>query len=292
MASAACDGVPMPGIDDQRDVGEIGAQRLQRVFVDEAARRADRRGPRHQHGAAGGDQALGRAQIFGRVGQHLEALGAERGRGLDQAEQIGLQGVVIGDDFELDPVRAEQLARHVRRGDRFLGRAAAGGVGQHAAAELLDQRPEALAGARRAPTSRLSETVTISAPEASTACFRLSGEGYCAVPSSSREVKSVAVKGEHQPPCLGATISISSARRKRGRAARGGGDEAAVHGRGDLRFGKAEPRAKLVERRRLGGERLTVEQDLQRNTSGSVAPVSTKAATSSASTGASRKPCR
>jgi len=39
--------------------------------------------------------------------------------------------------------------------------------------------------------SRLSETVTISAPEASTACFKLSGDGYCAVPSRSLEVKSV-----------------------------------------------------------------------------------------------------
>ena len=69
------------------------------------------------------------------------------GSSLDQTEQIGLQGVVVGDHFELDPIGAEQLARHLRGGDRFFRRAAAGGVRQHAAAELLDQSPETLTGA-------------------------------------------------------------------------------------------------------------------------------------------------
>ena len=103
------------GIDDERDIGEIGAERLERVLVDQPARRTDRRGPWHQHGAARGDQALGGAQILGGIGKNLEAVGRERGRGLDQAEQVGLQRVVIGDHFELDPIGAEQLARHLAR---------------------------------------------------------------------------------------------------------------------------------------------------------------------------------
>ena len=60
---------------------------------------------------------------------------AENARRLDEPEDVRLQRVLFADHFELDPVRAEDLARHLRGGDRLLGRAAAGGVGQHAHAD-------------------------------------------------------------------------------------------------------------------------------------------------------------
>ena len=133
------------GIDDQRHRREVLPERLQRIGVGEPAAGADRRAPRHQHLAARRDQPLGGNQVLGGVGEHLEAvLGERRGR-FDQAEQVGLQRVVVADHLELDPVRAEQLARHLRGGDRLLGRAAAGRVGHDAQAERLDQLEEALA---------------------------------------------------------------------------------------------------------------------------------------------------
>ena len=62
-------------------------------------------------------------------------------------------------------------------------------------------------------------------------------------------MKLLAVKREHQPPCLGATISISSASASLV-AAR---DEAATKlpftAVAIFALGEAEPRAKLVERR-------------------------------------------
>jgi hypothetical protein len=134
-------------IDDQRDVGKVRAQGPQPVDIVQPSRRADRRAPRHQHAAAGFDQAIGHHQILGRVGKDLEAVVAQHAGRLDQAEDVGLQGVVVADHFELDPFGVEQLARHVGGGDRFLHRVATRRVRQHAQARLLDQRPEGLAGA-------------------------------------------------------------------------------------------------------------------------------------------------
>ena len=132
-------------IDDERHCREIFAQGFQRIAVGEAAPGADRRAPRHQDLAARSHQALGCDQVLGGVGKDLEPVLAEDGRGLDQAEQIGLQRVVVADHLELDPVGSEQLAGHLRGGDGLLRRAAACGVGQHAHAKLLDEVEEALA---------------------------------------------------------------------------------------------------------------------------------------------------
>src|SRR5262249_56343047 len=116
--------------------------------VEETKCRAERRSAGHKHIAASGGELFGGAQIFGGVGENLETIGGEKGSGLDQAEQLRLQRVVIGDDLELDPLGAEQLACHLRGGDGFLGSVAAGRVGKNAHAKLLDQLPEALTGTR------------------------------------------------------------------------------------------------------------------------------------------------
>ena len=68
-------------------------------------------------------------------------------RGFDQTDDVGLQGLVVADDFQLDPGRVEQLARKLRRRHRFAYAAAAGGVGQDGHAELADERPERVAHA-------------------------------------------------------------------------------------------------------------------------------------------------
>ena len=95
-------------------------------------RAADRRGPRHHHLAAGIDQPHRDAEIFGAIGKHLKAvLDQDRG-GFDQADHVGLQRVVVGDHFELDPGRAEQFARELCGGHGLAHAAAAGGVRQHA----------------------------------------------------------------------------------------------------------------------------------------------------------------
>ena len=57
----------------------------------------------------------------------------------------GCKRVVVADHLELDPGRAEHLARHLRRGDGLAHAVAAGGVGQHADAEAVDRATRTLA---------------------------------------------------------------------------------------------------------------------------------------------------
>src|SRR6185295_18667017 len=100
---------------------------------------------------------------------------------------VWLQGIVVADHLELDPLGAEQLARHLRRGDGLPGCAAAGGVGQHPHAKLLDRSKKRWPGdwpgdwpvCRPAPAravSRRSDMVTTSAPKALTASLITCGE--------------------------------------------------------------------------------------------------------------------
>ena len=146
MAWAACEGAPMPASMISGTSGKYSRSVFKRIGVGKAATRADRRTPGHQHLAADGHQALGNNQVLGGVGKDLEAVLDEDCRSLDQPEGIGLQGVVVADHLELDPVGGEQLACHLRGGDRFFGRAAARRVWQDTHPETLDEVEEALAG--------------------------------------------------------------------------------------------------------------------------------------------------
>ncbi|GCC43865.1 hypothetical protein chiPu_0027953, partial [Chiloscyllium punctatum] len=134
------------GIDHQRDVGQAVAQKFQRVAVGDAFGAADWSCPRHHHLAAGFDQARGDREILGAIGEHFKAVLDQDSGGLDQADDVGLQRVVVGDHLELDPGRAEQFARELGSGDRLAHAAAARGVRQHGDAELADQGPERIAG--------------------------------------------------------------------------------------------------------------------------------------------------
>src|SRR6185437_13286686 len=105
---------------------------------------------------------------------------------------------------------AEQLARHVSRGDCFLGGAAPCGVREHLGAELLDQRPEALAGpgtGRFAP-ERDGDDLRARRFNCLLQAF---GRWILRGPEQKSRGEGRAVESEHQPPCLGATISTSAA---------------------------------------------------------------------------------
>ena len=135
------------GVDHQRHAGQSRPQQAQAVDVVEPAAGADRRAPRHQQLAARRQQAFGHHEVLGCVGEDLEALRGQLAGRFDEAEDFGLERVVVGDDLEFDPRRAENFARHQRGGDRFLGGVAAGRIGQHGDAEIADHFQEPLAGA-------------------------------------------------------------------------------------------------------------------------------------------------
>ena len=118
----------------------MSAQGAQGEGVIDAASRANRRRPGHQHPAPGVEQAFGDDEIVGGVGKDVKAFRIQRLRRFDKTEDIGLKRVLLADHFKLDPVRGEDFARHLRGGDGFLRRATTGGVGQHIHAEIADQR--------------------------------------------------------------------------------------------------------------------------------------------------------
>jgi hypothetical protein len=96
-------------------------------------------------------------QVFSAVGQHPEALLDQGGCHFHQLQRIGLQGVVVADEFELDPVGLKDFARHLCCGDGLLRTVAASGVGQDRYAAVPEQLPKALARigrSRRLPTQR------------------------------------------------------------------------------------------------------------------------------------------
>ncbi|KAI1694530.1 hypothetical protein Ddc_22031 [Ditylenchus destructor] len=122
------------GVDHQHRVGQAFAQRAQAVEVQQPLAGADRRAPGHQQRAARVQQAPAQDQILGAVGEDGEALPRELGRRGHQLEGIGLEGVLVAHDFQLDPRGAVELARHVGELHRLARAAAAGGVGQQARA--------------------------------------------------------------------------------------------------------------------------------------------------------------
>ena len=197
----------------ERHVREVGAERLRgRILVDQPARRADRRAPT-------ASARCSRRRPAARLRSDPRWCRGEPRNLRDSARAASTSPNRSGCSVSSLAITSS-LTQVVPNSSRAiwavaiasLARTAAGSVGQHAAAELLDQRPEALAGARARRIRGCSETVTISAPDGCDCLLSgISGEGYCAVPSRSREEKLRAVEREHQPPCLGATISISSA---------------------------------------------------------------------------------
>ena len=144
-------GQAQPGVHHQRDVGERGPQGSKSARIVQSLTGPDRRAPGHEHPAAGVHEPLGKHLILGRVGEDLEAVGAQRLGGLHQAERIGLQRIGVTDHFELDPVGLEIFARHAGGGDGLAGGVAACRVGQNMNAERADDIPEGLSTLTLAP---------------------------------------------------------------------------------------------------------------------------------------------
>jgi hypothetical protein len=105
---------------------------------------ADWRGPGHDGLAADIDQALAQHQILGAIRQYLEALAQQPLGGGGHVERVGLQGVIVADEFQLDPLGAEDLPRHHGGGVNLFRRVTAGGVGQKGNLETGEQIPEGL----------------------------------------------------------------------------------------------------------------------------------------------------
>jgi len=138
-------GAAQAGIDEQGH-REALAQQLQRIRIHGAAPGAYGRSPRHHGLAAYIDETLAQHQVFGAIGQDLEAVADQLRRGIDEVQRVGLQGVVVANEFELDPGRVEHLTRHLRRGEGLLHAVAAGGVGQHGHLQRAQQLPKAAPG--------------------------------------------------------------------------------------------------------------------------------------------------
>ena len=100
-------GRTQPRIDDERKPWKISPQTFEAGFVDDATPGANGRRPRHDDLTASAHQPFGHRQIFRGVGKDLEAIFGQRFGGLDQAEDVGLQRVVVADHFEFDPIGTE-----------------------------------------------------------------------------------------------------------------------------------------------------------------------------------------
>ena len=72
--------------------------------VNRAQTRADRRRPRHQCLTARVKQAAAGNQVFGAIRQYFEAVFNQDFRRFDELKDVKLQGVVVADKFEFDPI--------------------------------------------------------------------------------------------------------------------------------------------------------------------------------------------
>ena len=157
------------------------------VGVGDAEAGADGRAERHDGGGADVDEALGENDVVGGVGQDGEAFLDEDAGGFDGGLDVGVEGGLVADDLDLDPVGEADLAAKARGADGFLGGVAAGGVGQEEVALRVDEVEQGFL--ERSRLTRRTATVTISAPEASMAAAVSGPSLYLPVPTMRRERK-------------------------------------------------------------------------------------------------------
>ena len=138
---ASVGGQSQPRVHNQGHLQPV-SEHFEGVWVDGAQARADGRGPRHHRLAAHVDQLLTQHQVLGAVGQHLEAEFDELLCGRGQIHRVGLQCVVVADEFEFDPIGLKHLSGHLRGGDHFLHAVAARGVGQERGVEFFEEFPK------------------------------------------------------------------------------------------------------------------------------------------------------
>lgn len=107
---------------------------------------ADRRGERHDRGAAHLLQLAADDGIVGAVGEHHEALAQEDLGGLEGLFVVREEGLGITDDLELDELGDAELAREAEGADRVVGGVTAGGVGEQGETIAIDPAQEVVAG--------------------------------------------------------------------------------------------------------------------------------------------------
>ena len=89
----------------------------------------------------------GEDDVVGGVGQDGKSLLDQDARGLQRGLNVGVEGGLVADDFDLDPVGEADLAAEARGADGLVGGEAAGGVGQQEIALGIDEVEQRLAGA-------------------------------------------------------------------------------------------------------------------------------------------------
>lgn len=90
--------------------------------------RADGGRQRHHGRAARVEQLLRHDEVVREVGQNLKAFADEHARRFERLLVVGEECRLVADDFELDEVGLQSLAREPRRAHRLVGRVTAGGV--------------------------------------------------------------------------------------------------------------------------------------------------------------------
>ncbi len=88
------------------------------------------RAERHDRRCAGIDQALGEDDVVGGVGKDGEPFLHQHARGFERGLHVGIEGGLVADDFELDPIGESDFAAEARGADGFVGCIASGSVGQ------------------------------------------------------------------------------------------------------------------------------------------------------------------
>ena len=133
------------GIHDKRYTWKASAERPESVFVVQTESCADWSAPRHQDFAARRKQPFRDREVLRSVRKHFKPFAAQGFSGFDKAENVRLEGIVVINDFQLNPICAEQFARHPGCCDRFPCRVASRGVRENAHSQPLDQIPEIVA---------------------------------------------------------------------------------------------------------------------------------------------------
>ena len=85
--------------------------------------------------------------VVGGVGQDGEAFVDEDAGGFDGGLDVGVEGGLVADDLDLDPVGEADLAGEAGGADGFVGGVAAGGVGHEEVARGVDEVEERFLGA-------------------------------------------------------------------------------------------------------------------------------------------------
>ena len=168
IATLASDAVPTPA---STSTGTPAPSTISRIVTRFWMPRpgADRRAQRHDRDRAGLLQLLRGDRIVDAIDHRLEALGDQRLGRLQRLAHVGIERLRLAQHLQLDQLPAARLARQPQRADRLLGGEAAGGVGQIGDLLRIDDSRSAAAGSGSEMFTRRTATVTISAPDASTA---------------------------------------------------------------------------------------------------------------------------